>query len=168
MQMKFSGAFEWPCTRTTRFDWDHTVLAVTLVCMQLKVQHRCLCRTEPAISGQQCCDQDSFWREKKAHNLGVLHIIVPRHHGGCTNAPYNCQPSWKQTHALLACMHACIHQRFFLALRSSCCNATIRRGGKNSVHTGCKLYLLQPLTYTTWRPTKTDQNLQNNPLVIYF
>jgi hypothetical protein len=39
---------------------------------------------------------------------------------------------------------------------------------KNSVHSGCKRYLLQPLTSTTRRPINTDQNLQNNPLVICF
>jgi hypothetical protein len=43
-----------------------------------------------------------------------------------------------------------------------------REWKKNSVHTGCKRHHLQPLTYTTWRPAKTDQNLQNNLLVIYF
>jgi hypothetical protein len=36
------------------------------------------------------------------------------------------------------------------------------------VHTGCKSHLLQPITYTTSRLIKTDQNLQNNPLVICF
>jgi hypothetical protein len=36
------------------------------------------------------------------------------------------------------------------------------------LHIGCKHYLLQPLTSTTWRATKTDQNLQNNPLVFCF
>jgi hypothetical protein len=39
---------------------------------------------------------------------------------------------------------------------------------KNYVHTGCKHHLLQPLISTTWRPTKIDQSLQNNPLVICF
>jgi hypothetical protein len=39
---------------------------------------------------------------------------------------------------------------------------------QNSVHTGCKRYLLQSLTSTTRRPTNIDQNLQNNPLVICF
>jgi hypothetical protein len=33
-------------------------------------------------------------------------------------------------------------------------------GKKNSIHIGCKRYLLQSLTSTIRRPTNTDQNLQ--------